>query len=182
MRNRERIMRYLNVIIIFLVFSLFSGILSPVLAQEQAQEEQAEKKDEDLSELNLDRIADDIRYQNAYQFIKLERYDKALQMMGEYLEVYSEGIHRQDAFKHIAQIYFMRNQYNLALKYYLLLYEEFSESDEGLWAYYNIGICYNKMARTSDARKVFQRIVDEYPASLAARKAQMQLDLEEIMK
>ncbi len=131
--------------------------------------------------LNLEQIADDIRYKNAYQFIKLERYDKALQLLGEYIEIYINGIHRNKAIGNIADIYFMRFEYLKAIKYYNMLYEEFSDSEDGLLAYYNIGICYSKMGESQKAKNVFQRIIDENPGSPVSRQAQMQLDIEDII-
>lgn len=155
----------LKIIIIIFCLNIFTSMLFS-----------AENK-----ELNLEKISDDIRYKNAYQFFKLERYDKALQLFGEYLEIYTNGIHRKEAYNNIAHIYFMRYNYKLALKYYQLLYEEFSETEEGLMAYYYTGVSYSQMGKAELAKQIFKRIVDEYPASYAAHTAKTQLDLEDIL-
>jgi TolA-binding protein len=132
--------------------------------------------------LVLDKMADDLRYDNAYQFYRLARYDQAVRLFEEYLEVYTDGSHRIDAYNYSARIYFQNYDYRKALKAYLSLYEEYSEMEEGLSAYYNAGVCYLKMGMKREAANIFKRISDEHPASMSARNARVQLDVEDIVK
>lgn len=134
------------------------------------------------ADTSFEKASDDMRFDNAYQFYRLEQYDKALILLQEYLEVYEDGSHRETAFDYLAGIYFMRYDYRKALKFYLAHFEEFSDTEEGVRAYYNAGICYRKMGMKSDAEKVFNTIISEYSAFQSASDARMQLDVQNIIK
>ena len=77
----------------------------------------------------LDALADDVKFQNGLGFIRLKMYDKALETFNEYLEIYYNGNHRNEAYKYIAEIYFNRLEYLKAIDYYRALYEEFSNTE-----------------------------------------------------
>lgn len=131
---------------------------------------------------SFEKASDDMRFDNAYQFYRLEQYDKALILLQEYLEVYEDGSHRETAFDYLAGIYFMRYDYRKALKTYLAHFEEFSDTEEGVRAYYNAGICYRKMGMKNEAENVFNTIINEYSAFQSAADARMQLDVQNIIK
>lgn len=132
--------------------------------------------------LNLDRIADDLKYRNGYRFIELGRYDKALEELNEYLEIFLYGTHRDEAYSNIAGIYFTRLDYQKAAGTYRQLFEEFSNSDSGIEGYYNMGVCYQKMGYNRKAAEVFQDIVRNYPESTMTGKAKIQIDLLKILE
>ncbi len=131
--------------------------------------------------INLDKIADDLKYENSVRFIKLNRHDRAIEELNEYLEIFIHGTHRNEAFKNIAEIYFNRFEYQKALKVYRSLFEEFSNSEEGIEAYYNIGICYSKMGYNKKAEEIFKSIITDYSGSGFAYSAQIQIDLLKII-
>jgi TolA-binding protein len=129
----------------------------------------------------LDAIADDVKFQNGLGFIKLKMYDKALETFNEYLEIYYNGNHRNEAFKYIAEIYFNRLEYARAIKYYSALYEEFSNSEPGVEAFFNTGICYMKMGYDKKASEVFNEIVENHRESAFRQQAELQLDMLNIL-
>jgi TolA-binding protein len=139
----------------------------------------AEEKKEGL---NLDRIADDLKYRNGYRFIELGRYNKALEELNEYLEIYLYGIHRDEAYSNIARIHFIRLDYQKAAGTYGQLFEEFSNSDSGIEGYYNMGVCYQKMGYNRRAAEIFRDIVRNYPESTMTGKAKIQVDLLKILE
>lgn len=150
----------------------FSAGLS---AQEQPlSQEQAET-------LNLGKIADDMKFQNGVLFIKLGLENKALEELQEYLEIYNRGIHRNEAFMKIGDIYFGRMDYYKAQKYYRSLYEEYSDSDDGVEAYYKVGLCYKKMGYRDNASVIFNEILKEHGGSSFASQASLQIDLLSIL-
>ena len=126
-------------------------------------------------------IADRMKFQSALQFYKIRKYDKALLELNEYLEIFINGIHRKDAYSHIAQIYFNRFDYLKSIGSYSSLYEEFPNSDEGIEAYFKIGICYQKMGYDSKSREIFTTILEDHPNLNIAYRAKIQLDLIEIL-
>lgn len=127
--------------------------------------------------LNLERAADDLKFENATGFIKLGLPDKALVELNEYLEIYMSGSHRHEALKIIGDIYFERFDYTRSIKAYSCLYEEFGSSDEGVFGLFKTGLCYQKMGYEKKALKVFRDILKNHPESSYAQQSQTQLDL-----
>jgi TolA-binding protein len=126
---------------------------------------------------NLDVLADNLKFQNGVEFMKLKIYDKALETFNEYLEIYYNGNHRHEAFKNIAEIYSSRLDYLKAIANYRSLYEEFSTTESGVEAYFNIGICYYKMGYEKKAAGIFNDILENHSSSAYARQAKLQLDI-----
>ncbi len=129
----------------------------------------------------LDALADDVKFQNGLGFIKLKMYDKALETFNEYLEIYYNGNHRNEAYKYIAEIYFNRLEYNRAIEYYRSLYEEFSTTEPGIEAFFNTGICYMKMGYDKKASEVFNEIIENHRESAYRQQAELQLDMLNIL-
>lgn len=126
---------------------------------------------------NLKKVADDMKFQNGMEFYKLERFDRALAEFNEYIEIYYDGIHRNEVLKKIAEIHIKLFDYQKAIEAYRTLYQEFSSTDEGIDAYFQIGVCYKKMGFDSKAEGIFKYIVDEHPGTSASYNAEIQLDL-----
>lgn len=137
--------------------------------------------DEAQGPRTLDALADDAKFQNGLGFIKLKMYDKALETFNEYLEIYYNGNHRNEAYKYIAEIYFNRLEYARAIKYYTALYEEFSNSEPGIEAFFNTGICYMKMGYDKKASEVFNEIIENHRESAYRQQAELQLDMLNIL-
>ncbi len=137
---------------------------------------------EDDIQPNLEMIADNLKFENAEQFIKLGFEDKAMQELHEYLEIFPHGNHRSEAFTRLAGIYSSEYQYERAVEMMLRHFEEFSTSEAGVEAYFHAGMMYRKMGYESEAEVIFNRIIKEYPASAYSSKASVQLQLAAIMK
>ena len=131
---------------------------------------------------SLDVLADDLKFQNAVGFIKIRMPDKALETFHEYLEIYYNGTHRPEAYRYIAEIYFNRMEYPKAIENYRALYEEFSNTENGIEAYYNIGICYIKMGYDKKAVEIFNEIIDRHQDSAYRQQAELQLNLLKILQ
>ena len=136
---------------------------------------------ENGEEINLSRIADNLKFENGKHFYDMKLYDNSLREMNEYLEIYVNGAHRKAAFMTIGSIHFKRFEYPKAIKAYSGLYEEFSTSEEGIQAYFNVAICYQKMGRDKKAREILKEIIDDHPDSRESAMAQTQIDLLDII-
>ncbi len=132
--------------------------------------------------VSLRMLADTIKYENAIQFFQMREYGKALREFNEYLEIYINGTHRNDAYRHIARIYFDRFEYEQSIRAYTVIYEESSNTEEGVDAYYRTGICYQKMGDDARAREVYRAIIDQYPYSDYASQARIQMNLMKIIE
>ena len=131
--------------------------------------------------LDSARIADNMKYQNGVEFMKIKDYDRALNEFNEYLEIYLHGIHRGNAYRNIADIHISRFDFQRAIKAYMGIYREYSYSEEGIDAYFQAGICYKKMGYDKKASDIFRHIVDEHPGTAAAYSAGIQLELIKII-
>jgi len=124
----------------------------------------------------------DIKYQNAVLLYNIKRFDVALREFKEYIEIYLNGNHRKDVYQKIASIYFERFDYIQSIKAYRTLYEEFSSSEEGIGAYYQMGICYRKIGYDKKAIIIFKSIIKDYPNSNYAYLSKIQIDLHDILR
>jgi len=149
------------VVIIFSVLTIQSGFTA----------------EESTGLANLKKVADDMKFQNGMEFYKLEKFDRALGEFNEYIEIYYDGIHRNEAMKKIAEIHIRFFNYQKAIDAYRALYQEFSSTDDGIDAYFQIGICYKKMGFDAKAEGIFKYIIEEHPGTSASHNAQIQLDL-----
>ncbi|MCP4130690.1 MAG: tetratricopeptide repeat protein [bacterium] len=165
-----------------LVFSTVTIFLLLFTALLFAQENQENKKKKaPPKQLNLEKAADDMKFRNGIQFIKLNRDDKAIEALNEYLEIYYNGIHRHEAYKRLAEIAINKFDYQEAIKIYRSLFEEFSNSTEGVEAYYRIGLCYKKMGYDKKALRVFKEILSNFSDSDYAEQARIQVDMLKIL-
>lgn len=131
--------------------------------------------------VDLKKVADDTKFDNARQFYNIRDYNKALLELNEYLEIYINGAHRNEANRYIARIYFDRFEYMKSIQAYNAIFEDSSTSEEGIEAYYRTGICFQKMGDESKAVEVFKSIIDQYPYSNFAYLSKIQLDLIKIV-
>lgn len=159
-------------------------MVQPLCAQVEEDEQPAEQSDVSKKEQpvsNYEKIADDTRFYNAYHFYTLKMYPKAAVLLSEYVEVYSNGIHRKEAVMALGNIEFSQRNYERAAEFYTMLFEEFSADEEGVEAYYRAAICYQKMGYTNRSEQIFSEIVERYPQSRLAESAKMQRNLDSFM-
>ena len=157
-----------SILTIFAVI-FFITTASPLLSQDNGEE------------INLAAIADNQKFENAKHFYDMKLYDKSLREMNEYLEIYATGAHRKAAFMTVGSIHFKRFDYPRAVKAYSSLYEEFSNSEEGIQAYFNVAICYQKMGRDKKAREILKEIIEDHPDTRESAMARTQMDLLDII-
>lgn len=139
----------------------------------------AEDKNEGQS---LDALADDLKFQNGIGFLKIKKYNKALETFNEYLEIYQNGTHRHEVYRHIAEIYFNRMEYMKAIDNYRALYEEYSNTESGVEAYFNIGLCHIKMGNEKKAAEIFNDIMENHADSAYRQQAELQLSMIDILQ
>jgi len=132
--------------------------------------------------VNLKQVSDDLKFRKGAEFYRLEKYDLALNELYEYLEIYYDGTHRNEAYKKIAEIHIKQYDYQKALEVYRRLYEEFSTTEDGINAYFQMGICYMKMGFDSKAEAIFRSIIQEHPGTTAAYNSEIQLELLKISR
>lgn len=169
----------------FILLLIFLFAVTPALSQTDENTRAGASNGRERTEIEItgyEKIADDTRFYNAYHFYEMEMYDKAVVLLSEYVEVYSNGIHRKEAIMALGNIEFKRRNYQSAAGFYIMLFEEFSSDEEGVEAYYRAAICYQKMGYTERSEKIFSEIVERYPQSRLAESARMQRNLDAFLK
>ena len=141
----------------------------------------AAKAEEETPTRTMQQFADDQKYENGIYFLKMKKYDKAIQEFQEYLEIYEDGSHRSEAYANLAGIYVGRQHYLRAITMYKSLFEEYSNTEDGIKAFYNMGVCYVKMGYNDSAQNIFKQIQKDYPTSSYAAQAKVQMDLLKIL-
>jgi TolA-binding protein len=171
--NKKRYENILAITLRLFILSLFFMFsFGIVFAQkEEAQPSSDPKRDNDK-----------LYFENGLNLYKMKMYDKALLSFGEYIELFENGAYRRDVLRYMGDMYLSRFDYSRAMKYYAMLYQEFSADDDGIGGYFQTGICYSRMGNSEKAVEIFKDIIEQYPASRYAQKARTQLDIEEIIK
>ncbi len=131
--------------------------------------------------LDLKRVADDTKFEQAMQFYTMRDTRRAMQEFNEYLEVYINGVHRNEAYRNIARIYFDRFEYEKSIRAYTSIYEDSANTEEGIEAYYKSAICYQKMGDDLKAQDIYQSIITLHPYSNFAYLSKIQMDLIKIV-
>jgi TolA-binding protein len=156
---------------LIIIFSALLVFLIPISLSSQTE----------TSELSSIQIADNMKYQNGIEFMKINDYTRALNEFNEYLEIFIHGIHRSSVYRKLAEIHISRFDYQKAINAYNGIYQEYSYSDEGIKAYFDAGICYKKMGYDRKAGEIFRFIISEHPGTSAAYNSEIQLDLIKII-
>ena len=73
-------------------------------------------------------------------------------------------------------------EYLKAVDKYSALYEEFSNTESGIEAYFNIGICHIKMGNEKKAAEIFNDIVENHADSAYRQQAELQLSMIDILQ
>jgi tetratricopeptide (TPR) repeat protein len=161
---------------------LCSLFMLPLYGQDApgAKGEQKDQKNESESVAPAN-LADEMKFRDAMEFIRLERNAKALDELNEYLEIFINGSHRDEAFRQIARIHCESFDYLKAVRAYQRLYEEYGTSESGIEGYYNMGLCYRKMGYRDRARRIFEEIIRDHAGLPVANRAGIQLELVKIV-
>ncbi len=137
--------------------------------------------DEEGDTMNMERVADQMKFDQGKYFYQLEKYQRATSHLQEYLELFLHGAHRAEAYRMIANIYFDEFRYDRAAEVYRSLLEEYPGTEPGIRGMYKMGICYKKMGDSEKAAEIFSRLIKEYPSSSYAHHSRVMLDVMKIV-
>jgi len=108
------------------------------------------------------------------------RYEQALRVLDDFLDIYPESPYLTGALEAMALIYEKTQRYIEALQIYRRLYQEAGMTTQGIKYYYSQGRLLYEMGEIQDADKIFAEIVRLNPDSPYAKKAKIQLQLNEV--
>ncbi|MES0489968.1 MAG: tetratricopeptide repeat protein [Leptospirales bacterium] len=109
-----------------------------------------------------------------------KRYIQALRVLDDFIDIYPESPYLTGALEAMALIYEKTQRYIEALEIYRRLYQEAGMTTQGVKYYYSQGRLLYEMGEIQDAGKIFEEIVRLNPDSPYAKKAKIQLQLNEV--
>jgi TolA-binding protein len=101
--------------------------------------------------------------------------DLALAQFTDYLKYFGSTESAPNAQYQIGEIYYQKGEFASALPAFDLVLEKYAENSKTRDAVYMKGMTLVKMGRRTDGGSVFRDLIEQYPASEQAAKANVQL-------
>ena len=114
-------------------------------------------------------------YQMAYDSVINSEFDRAIAEFDQYLNSYPAGRFLANAHYWKGQAYLYLSRYNEAIESYNLILQTFSDSPKVPDAMYGLGLAYEGMGNTAQARRILQDIMRSYPNTGVANLADTRL-------
>ncbi len=116
-------------------------------------------------------------YDAAFELLRADKVDEAIQAFQAMLKRWPQGQYADNALYWIGEGYYVRGDYQGALKQFNRLLQEYPGSKKVPDALLKIGFSLYELKQMDQARATLQRIVDEFPDSAAASLAKRRLEL-----
>lgn len=114
-------------------------------------------------------------YQNAFSLLSSRQYDKAVQLLQQYLTDYPDGKYAANAHYWLGEIYYLQSNIDQSAVEMLAVIKNFPKSAKVPDAMLKIAMIYNTQKKYAQARDELQQIISQYPDSSAAQIAEQQL-------
>ena len=114
-------------------------------------------------------------YQRAFKLLKETQYDQALKAFKDFLSDYPDSAFSDNAQYWLGETNYVMQQYELAINEYQALLNTYPDSQKVSHALLKIGYSYAELGNASDARKILEEVMDQYPGTTAARLADERL-------
>lgn len=115
------------------------------------------------------------QFQTGYNAFQSGRYKESRDAFLAYLAGKPDPDLADDAQYWVGETFYNERQFDYALVAYDKLIKSYAKSDKVPAALLKQGLCFSSLNYTSDARVVFQKLVDSYPSSDEARTAREKL-------
>lgn len=114
-------------------------------------------------------------YQNAYNMIKNKKYNDAVNILQNMLQKYPSGQFASNAHYWLGELYGLLGKNDKALGEFDQVVRNFSDSPRVSDAMFKVGLIFAAQSRWNEAKKIFKRIVTQYPGTASSRLANEQL-------
>jgi tol-pal system protein YbgF len=118
----------------------------------------------------------DSSYDAAFVLARQEAYDEAVDGFRNFLAECPNHDNVPDAYFWIGELYFRQENYGRAISEFEHLVNTYKQSPKVAPALYKVARCQHEQGKTADAKKTYQRIIDEFPGSTEAKQAQERLN------
>jgi TolA-binding protein len=92
------------------------------------------------------------------------------------LKSYRESPATNNALFLLAETLYQRQQYSKAAEEYERLYKMFPDGNKAVGSLYRLGLCYEKMGHSDEAKEAYQNVISIYPGSREALDAEKRLE------
>jgi len=113
--------------------------------------------------VEMSKMSPEEAYQKARSFVSAGDYDKAIEALEIFLEIYKDNPLAQAALYWIAETHFAKKQYAEASKKFLHSYQNDPKGNKAPDALLKLGISMSRLDKKMEACAVFKKIKDEFP-------------------
>lgn len=114
-------------------------------------------------------------YDEAFIAVRRNEYDKAIAGFKNYIENCPKHELAENAHYWLGESYYLTEKYKDAIGEFNFVLDNFKTSGNTSRALYKLGRSHQELGAKKDAKKVFQRIIDEHPGTLEAEQAAKQM-------
>lgn len=111
-------------------------------------------------------------YQKAFDLLRELRYEQAIDGFRAFLKSYPSGRYAPSAQYWLAEAYYARREFPMAITEYQALRSRYPASTKIPEALLKIGYCYSVLGKKDEARGAFDELVKSYPQSPEAQQAE----------
>lgn len=123
-----------------------------------------------------DLVADQSRYQLAFDLLSDGSFERAAAAFREYLDVFPNGRHRANAQFWLAECLYELQEFGDSMSEFRQLVDVYPDSVKVPGAHLKIGFILQQLDRDEEAKTVLSDLVDQYPASSEANIARNRLE------
>ena len=114
-------------------------------------------------------------YKDAFNLLKVGKYDEAIKAYTEFLQKYPAGTYASNAQYWLGEANYVRRQFSVAITEFQKVVSNYPNSKKLPDALLKIGYIHYEMKQTDDARRVLTDLTKRYPGTTPARLAENRL-------
>ncbi len=114
-------------------------------------------------------------YDDAFVLVRRAEYEKAITEFQKFIDNCPNNELVENAYYWIGESYYSLEKYPEAVEKLEYLINNFKSSPNIVRALYKLGRSKEEMGQKADAKKIFQKVIDDYPGTLEAERAKERL-------
>lgn len=117
----------------------------------------------------------DSTYDLAFVQVRQQAYEESIEGFRNFLAECPNDERVADAYFWIGECYFRQDNFGRAISEFEHVAKTYPESPKAPSSLYKVGRSQQELSRTEEAKKTFQSVIDQYPASTEAKQAKERL-------
>lgn len=107
-------------------------------------------------------------YLSAYEFFKEKQYARSLIAFSSFIDQYPDTVLTDNAYFWLAESYYQKKEYVLAIQEYLKILENFPDGSKAPYAVLKLSNAYEMVGDKTSSEKYKRSLFQKYPKSMAA--------------